>query len=184
MVRLNWLSLLSPLYKTVFQQYSRTVGRLSLIWLPNFSYDIGLNNFVEPNNIVYNLEMPFVDHAVVQLRGLLKFDPKEHLVTRRAREKRIHRLGLLNDAVREAVSVNCFFRVNGYWHCVGSWHTWNRELTWYSLEIRHLCHSLSADSCPARHPFDEGTSHIFFRKNAWRSPKHCEYLKILNNIFV
>ncbi len=69
---------------------------------------------MEPNNIVYNLEMPFVDQAVVQLQGLLKFDPKEHLVTRRAREKRIHRIGLLNDAVREAVGLNCSFQINEY----------------------------------------------------------------------
>lgn len=75
-----------------------------------FLCDIGLNNFVEPNNIVYNLEMPSVDQAVVQLQGLLRFDPKEHLITRRAREKRIHRLGLLNDAVREAVSSKCFLQ--------------------------------------------------------------------------
>ncbi|KAF9472467.1 hypothetical protein BDN70DRAFT_886944 [Pholiota conissans] len=61
-----------------------------------------LNNFVEPNTIVYRLHLPAVDHAANLLQASLRFDPKEHGVTRRARDKRIYRIGLLNEAGREA----------------------------------------------------------------------------------
>ncbi|KAF8203239.1 hypothetical protein BJ912DRAFT_842338 [Pholiota molesta] len=61
-----------------------------------------LNNFVEPNTIAYKLEMPAVEQAMACLQGLLHFEPKEHSVTRRARDKRIYRLGLVNEAAREA----------------------------------------------------------------------------------
>lgn len=45
-----------------------------------------------------------MEQATVCLQGLLHFGPKEHIVTRRARDKRIYRLGLVNEAAREAVS--------------------------------------------------------------------------------
>ncbi|KAF8971515.1 hypothetical protein BDZ97DRAFT_1913988 [Flammula alnicola] len=61
-----------------------------------------LNNFVEPNTIVYNLHTPAVDQAVTCLQGLLNINPKDNAVTRRAREKRIYRFGLFNQAVRDA----------------------------------------------------------------------------------
>lgn len=61
---------------------------------------------MEPSTIIYRLDNPQVDKAISSLQSLWNISSKEHAVTRRARDKRIFRIGLLNDAVREAVSVD------------------------------------------------------------------------------
>ncbi|CAA7258799.1 unnamed protein product [Cyclocybe aegerita] len=58
-----------------------------------------LNNFVEPNQIVYNVPMPSVDLAIVRLKNLLHIDAKEKIVAAKTREKRIHRVKICDEAI-------------------------------------------------------------------------------------
>ena len=63
----------------------------------------GLNNFVEPNNILYDVPMRSVDEAIRELKSLLRVGPKEAAIVHRAREKRIDRTGAVNAAAELAV---------------------------------------------------------------------------------
>ncbi|KAF8168284.1 hypothetical protein B0H34DRAFT_792908 [Crassisporium funariophilum] len=61
-----------------------------------------LNNFVEPCNLIYDIDNAAVDVAVEDLRSLLSYSPKEDAVTLRAREKRIYRVQLYDESVKTA----------------------------------------------------------------------------------
>jgi len=63
----------------------------------------GLNNFIEPNNILYDVPMPSVDEAVGELKPLLRVGPKEAVIVHRAREKRVDRTEAVNEAAELAV---------------------------------------------------------------------------------
>lgn len=63
----------------------------------------GLNNFVEPNNVVYDIPMRAVDEVVRELKSLLRVGPKEIAIVHRAREKRIDRTEVVNEAAELAV---------------------------------------------------------------------------------
>ena len=65
----------------------------------------GIDNLIEPSNIVYNIPTPGIDKAVEKLKGLLNVvvNPKEN-VKIRAREMRIKRNRIIDEAVETAVS--------------------------------------------------------------------------------
>lgn len=70
-------------------------------------HNTGFNNFVEPSNIVYDIPTPGIDSAVDKLKSLLSIaaNPKEENVKIRAREMRIKRARILDEAVEIAVSM-------------------------------------------------------------------------------
>lgn len=67
----------------------------------------GLNNFVEPCNIVFNIPTPGIDRAIDKLKSSLRIvvSPKEDNVTTRAREMRIKRVRISDEAMEIAVSI-------------------------------------------------------------------------------
>jgi hypothetical protein len=69
-------------------------------------HNTGFNNFVEPSNIVYDIPTPGIDSAVDKLKSLLciVINPKEENVKIRAREMRIKRVRVIDEAVEIAVS--------------------------------------------------------------------------------
>lgn len=64
----------------------------------------GLNNFVEPNNIIFGITMPGVDTAVERLKSPLPIGTNEADIVQRTREKRIERIDALNSTVDSGVS--------------------------------------------------------------------------------
>ena len=68
----------------------------------------GFDNFTEPSDIVYNVPTPGIDRAIEKLKSLLHIsvDPNEN-VEIRAREMRIKRTRILDEAVETAVSMWC-----------------------------------------------------------------------------
>ena len=68
----------------------------------------GFDNFIEPSNIVYNIPTPGVDRAVENLKKLLHVIVNlNENVEIRAREMRIKRARVLDEAVETAVSKWC-----------------------------------------------------------------------------
>ncbi|KDR84809.1 hypothetical protein GALMADRAFT_217878 [Galerina marginata CBS 339.88] len=61
-----------------------------------------LGNFVEPNTLIYEIPTPAVDKAISDLKSLFHVSSKETAITSRAREKRVHRICVSNDAVHIA----------------------------------------------------------------------------------
>ena len=70
---------------------------------------VGIDNFIEPSNIVYNIPTPDIDRAVEKLKSLIhvNVNPKEN-VKNRAREMRIKRTRIIDEAIETAVSTWCF----------------------------------------------------------------------------
>ena len=68
----------------------------------------GFDNFIEPSNIVYNIPTPGIDKAIENLKSLIRVvvKPNEN-VEIRAREMRIKRTRMLDEAVETAVSTWC-----------------------------------------------------------------------------
>ena len=67
----------------------------------------GINSFVEPNFLVYEVHYPPIDRALATFRAKLPFSAeKELLLVQRCREKRISRIQLCEDQVREAVRLH------------------------------------------------------------------------------
>ncbi|KAG6832246.1 hypothetical protein H0H92_004211 [Tricholoma furcatifolium] len=66
----------------------------------------GLNSFLEPNYLFYDISTPRVDKAVAELRATLDVneDQKERHLVARARQRRVERCQLLEDAVQASIS--------------------------------------------------------------------------------
>jgi len=65
----------------------------------------GLNSFVEPNFHVYEVHYPYLDRAMANFRSKLPFNPEEDLLVHRCKERRISRIQLCEEQIREATSL-------------------------------------------------------------------------------
>jgi proteasome activator subunit 4 len=61
------------------------------------SYVEGLTYFSEPCYLIYDVKTPVLDEALLALKKCLSFNKSEDSITLRAREKRIERVGVMND---------------------------------------------------------------------------------------
>jgi hypothetical protein len=66
----------------------------------------GLNSFVEPCFLVYDVPTPALDKSLASLKDCLPFNTKETFITHRCREKRIERIQLINEAVKRTVCIS------------------------------------------------------------------------------
>lgn len=65
---------------------------------------LGLNSFVEPCNLVYDVPNPAMDEALVNLKKILVFGTSDNGLTDRCRNQRIERVRLNDEAIEEIVS--------------------------------------------------------------------------------
>lgn len=66
----------------------------------------GINSFVEPNFLVYDVHYPPIDRTLANFRAKLQFSAENELLVQQCREKRISRIQLCDEQVREAVGVH------------------------------------------------------------------------------
>jgi proteasome activator subunit 4 len=66
----------------------------------------GINSFVEPNFLVYEVHYPPIDRALANFRAKLPFGAEKELLVQQCRERRISRVQLCDEQVREAVGVH------------------------------------------------------------------------------
>lgn len=66
----------------------------------------GINSFVEPNFLVYEVHYPPLDRALANFGAKLPFGAEKELLVQQCREKRIGRVQLCEEQVREAVGVH------------------------------------------------------------------------------
>jgi len=66
----------------------------------------GINSFIEPNFLVYEVHYPPLDKALTNFRAKLPFSAEKELLVQQCRERRIGRVQLCEEQVREAVGVH------------------------------------------------------------------------------
>lgn len=66
----------------------------------------GINSFVEPNFLVYEVHYPPIDRALANFRAKLLFSAEKELLIKKCREGRISRIQLCEEQVKEAVGVH------------------------------------------------------------------------------
>lgn len=66
----------------------------------------GINSFVEPNFLVYEVHYPPIDRALANFRAKLPFSAEMELLVQQCSERRISRVQLCEEQVREAVGVH------------------------------------------------------------------------------
>jgi hypothetical protein len=81
--------------------YAKYSSRETILTSPT-----GLNSFVEPCYLVYDIQNPRLDVALADLKSLLQVRTMDVDLTDRCRQKRIERVRLMNDALELAVSVS------------------------------------------------------------------------------
>ncbi|EFI28576.1 membrane protein [Coprinopsis cinerea okayama7 len=84
----------------------RMKGALWTINLPSFGkYAItGLNSFVEPCNLVYNVSCAKVEDAMAKLRTIVKVEEDDRLVVKKCEAQRVLRVKTIDDAMKELTS--------------------------------------------------------------------------------
>jgi hypothetical protein len=109
-----------------------------------FTVSTGINGFVEPNFHFYEVNYPRLDKALANFQAKLAFNAEEKSIIARCREKRISRILLSEERVRQTVWDSAFLTGNDLdivtddpcpRHCFGKID---------ALALRHLCHSVSA----------------------------------------
>jgi hypothetical protein len=65
----------------------------------------GINSFVEPNFLVFEVHYPPIDRALTNFGAKLSFSAEKDLLVQKCREMRIGRVQLCEEQVREAVGV-------------------------------------------------------------------------------
>lgn len=75
-------------------------------YMPLISQYIGLNSFVEPNFLVYDVPTPLLEDAVKILKAALHVHDKDDDIGHRCRRARIERTRLMNEAIKHTVSTS------------------------------------------------------------------------------
>jgi proteasome activator subunit 4 len=96
----------SRLYRVLFRPFAKMVRTTFAPTQPYFTAVIGINSFVEPNFLVYEVHYPPVDRALADFRAKLPFSAEEGLLVQHCREKRISRIQLCEEQVTETVGVH------------------------------------------------------------------------------
>jgi hypothetical protein len=90
-------------YKVLFRPFAKMVRAPLVLMDLYFTTFTGLNSFVEPNFHVYEVHYPYLDRAMANFRSKLPFNPEEDLLVHRCKERRISRIQLCEEQIREAV---------------------------------------------------------------------------------
>ncbi len=93
-------------YRVLFHPFAKMVRASPVFTQPYFTVVTGINSFVEPNFLVYEVHYPPIDRALANFRAKLPFSAKEDLLVQHCREKRISRIQLCEEQVRETVGVH------------------------------------------------------------------------------
>ena len=157
-------------YRVLFHPFAKTV---STTFSPRGSClitFIGLNSFVEPNFLVYEVHYPRLDKALAKFRSMLSFGVEEDFLVTRCREGRMSRIRLSEERVEEMVC-GCSFPETIYTdivldlacsrNCSGGIH---------SLALWHLRYSMFTDFGQERFANICSTCEIFSRKVLRQSP--------------
>ena len=111
---------------------------------PDFTASAGINGFVEPNFHSYEVNYPLLDQALANFQAKLPFNAEEKSLVVRCRERRISRILLSEERLRETVWSSAFLiescsdsvtDVSCPRYCLGKID---------ALALRHLRHSVSA----------------------------------------
>lgn len=100
----------SRLYRVLFRPFAKMVRANPVPTQPYLTLVTGINSFVEPNFLVYEVHYPCIDRALANFRANLPFSAEEELLVHRCREKRISRIQLCEEQVQETVGVHASLR--------------------------------------------------------------------------
>jgi hypothetical protein len=92
-------------YRVLFRLFAKMVRATPFPTQPYFTTVTGINSFVEPNFLVYEVHYPRIDRALANFRAKLPFSAEEESVVHRCRERRISRIQLCEEQVRETVGM-------------------------------------------------------------------------------
>jgi hypothetical protein len=129
----------------LFRPFAKMVRAIPVPILPYLTAVTGINSFVEPNFLVYEVHYPPIDRALANFCAKLPFGTEKDLLVQQCRERRISRIQLCDEQVREAVRVHTslgrlalikFADFTNSRNCPGKVHP---------LALCHLCRSLFAD---------------------------------------
>jgi proteasome activator subunit 4 len=96
----------SRLFRVLFRLFAKMVRETPVLTQPYFTTVTGINSFVEPNFLVYEVHYPLLDRALATFRAELPFSAEEESVVHRCREGRISRIQLCEEQVRETVGMH------------------------------------------------------------------------------
>lgn len=142
--RLRLTEVTSHLYRVLCQLFARMVLCTALLPELGFTVSTGINGFVEPNFHCYEINYPRLDKALADFQAKLGFNAEDKSIIARCRERRISRILLSEERVRQTVWNSAFLTGNdpdivtdvpSPRHCFGKID---------ALALRHLCHSVSA----------------------------------------
>src|SRR5260370_34943093 len=91
----------SRLYRVLFRPFAKMVRTTFVPTQPYFTTVIGINSFVEPNFLFYEVHYPPVDRALADFRAKLPFSAEAGLLFRHCSERRRSRIQLCEEQVTE-----------------------------------------------------------------------------------
>jgi hypothetical protein len=93
-------------YRVLFRPFAKMVRAIPVVIQPYLTVVTGINSFVEPNFLVYEVDYPPIDRALANFRAKLPFSAEKALLVQQCKERRISRVQLCEEQVREAVRVH------------------------------------------------------------------------------
>lgn len=114
--------------------------------LPYLTAFTGINSFVEPNFLVYEVHYPCIDGRLANFRAKLPFNADEEELVHRCREGRMSRIQFCEEQVRETVGVHASFGRLAADNSTDLFNSRNCPGKVDPLALCYLCHSLFADS--------------------------------------
>ena len=93
-------------YRVLYRPFAKMVRATLVPTQPSLTAFTGINSFVEPNFLVYEVHYPCIDGALAKFRAKLPFSVEEEELVHRCRERRISRIQFCEEQVRETVGVH------------------------------------------------------------------------------
>jgi hypothetical protein len=93
-------------YRALFRPFAKMVRAIPVPVQPYLTAVTGINSFVEPNFLVYEVHYPPLDRALANFCAKLPFSAEKDSLVQQCREMRISRVQLCEEQVREAVGVH------------------------------------------------------------------------------
>ena len=121
------------------------VRSIPVLIRPYLTAITGINSFVEPNFLVYEVQYPPLDRTLDNFRAKLSFSAEKDLLVQQCRERRISRIQLCEEQVREAVGVHTSLGEARTDKVADLTNSRNRRGKVHSLALCHLCRPLFAD---------------------------------------
>ena len=129
----------------LFRPFAKMVRAPLVLMELYFTAFTGLNSFVEPNFHVYEVHYPCLDRAIANFRSKLPFNPEEDLLVHRCKERRISRIQLCEEQIREAVRGYTFLEEAPADQTTDFTSSRNCSDKVHPLALCHLCYSVSSD---------------------------------------